>query len=385
MLSQPLAVVAALVALVALSEWLARRTWMRHLGAALLVIVLTAVAANLGVIPTYGPDMPVYEAIFKYVAPLGIFWLLLLVDLRSLRQIGGPTLVLFLVGAAGTAIGALIAHWATDAEQVFGSYHSALAGMYTGTYIGGSVNFNAVALEYRVNENGGLYAGAAAVDNAITTVWMAACVALPRLLAPIWPPSERLASNAAAATAVDDEIETTSVFDMSLVIALGMAAVLMSDLVSSALSNMLGLNMPSVIVLTTVALVLAQLPQVRRLRGIRLLGLFAVYLFLAVIGSLCDVGALVAIGELAPVLVAFVCVLITVHALAVFGVARLLKIDLATAAVASQANIGGGTTALALARSLGRGDLELPGILAGSVGTALGNYAGFLVAALVAR
>jgi uncharacterized membrane protein len=110
-----------------------------------------------------------------------------------------------------------------------------------------------------------------------------------------------------------------------------------------------------------------------------------VYLFLAVIGSLCDVGALVAIGELAPVLVAFVCVLITVHALAVFGVARLLKIDLATAAVASQANIGGGTTALALARSLGRGDLELPGILAGSVGTALGNYAGFLVAALVAR
>ena len=35
MLTQTLPVLAVLIALVALSEWLARRTWMRHLGAAL--------------------------------------------------------------------------------------------------------------------------------------------------------------------------------------------------------------------------------------------------------------------------------------------------------------------------------------------------------------
>jgi uncharacterized membrane protein len=67
----------------------------------------------------------------------------------------------------------------------------------------------------------------------------------------------------------------------------------------------------------------------------------------------------------------------------VFGVARLFGVDLDTAAVASQANIGGGTTALALARSLGRTDLELPAILIGSLGTALGNYLGFMVVALL--
>ena len=39
-----------------------------------------------------------------------------------------------------------------------------------------------------------------------------------------------------------------------------------------------------------------------------------------------------------------------------------------------------GTSALALAKSLGRGDLVLPGILAGSLGTALGTFAGFAVA-----
>ncbi len=57
--------------------------------------------------------------------------------------------------------------------------------------------------------------------------------------------------------------------------------------------------------------------------------------------------------------------------------------DLETAAVAAQANIGGSISALALARSLGLGDLELPAILVGSIGLVLGSYLGFLVAALL--
>lgn len=107
------------------------------------------------------------------------------------------------------------------------------------------------------------------------------------------------------------------------------------------------------------------------------MGLLAVYLFLAVIGTLCDVRALGRMGELAPVIGSFVVVLVSIHGLVVFGVARLLRIDPQTAAVASQANIGGATSALALARSLGRSDLELPAILVGSAGMALGNYMAF--------
>ncbi len=88
-------------------------------------------------------------------------------------------------------------------------------------------------------------------------------------------------------------------------------------------------------------------------------------------------------GELAPVLGVFVVILVGIHGAFVFTAARLLRFDLATAAVASQANIGGGTSALALARSLGRTDLELPAILVGSAGLALGNYLGFFVVALL--
>lgn len=384
MFDSAIAIAAVLAFLIALSEWLATRTWLRHIGAALLVIVLTALVANLGVIPTYSDGTPLYGAIFTYIAPLGIFWLLLLVDLRSLRQVGLPTLGLFLIGALATALGAGLGHWLIGGEAALGEHHAALTGMFTGTYIGGSVNYNAVALEYGVMEDAGLYAGSAAVDNAMTTVWMIACVALPRLLAPFWPPRTRGADTGTARRPVQDDGEVTHVFDLALVIGLGIAGLGASEVLAQWLDTVTGIRVPSVLLLSTLALLLAQAPYVQRLRGARLLGLLAVYLFLAVIGSLCDVENLIRMGELAPILGIFVTVLVTVHGTLVFTAARLFRIDLATAAVASQANIGGGTSALALARSLGRSDLELPAILVGSAGLALGNYLGFTMVALLA-
>jgi uncharacterized membrane protein len=371
-----------LAALIAISEWLATRTWLRHFGAALLVILLTALVANLGIIPTYGPETPIYDAIFTYVAPLGIFWLLLLVDLRSLGQVGGPTLLLFLFGAFGTALGAALGHWVVGGADALGSQHAVLAGMFTGTYVGGSVNYNAVALEYGVMEDAALYAGAAAVDNAMTTIWMVVCVTLPRLLAGFWPKPAAQAERVSSGP-IQDEGEIARIFDLAAVIALGIAAVGLSEIIADLLQQRADIDVPSILVLSTLALCLAQLPVVQRLRGARLLGLLAVYLFLAVIGSLCDAQALMRMGELAPVLGVFVLVLVSVHGTVVFGAARLLKADLETAAVASQANIGGGTSALALARSLGRSDLELPAILVGSAGLALGNYLGFSMVSLL--
>ena len=47
--------------------------------------------------------------------------------------------------------------------------------------------------------------------------------------------------------------------------------------------------------------------------------------------------------------------------------------------IASQANIGGGASAIALAESFNRKELILPAILVGSLGNALGTYLGFLV------
>ena len=116
-------------------------------------------------------------------------------------------------------------------------------------------------------------------------------------------------------------------------------------------------------------------------RIVRYLGKTPVYLFLAVIGAFADVARLGELGSLGVTLLLFATIIVAVHGAVIFLAAWLLRLDLATAAVASQANIVGGTSALALARSLGREDLIVPGILMGSLGNAIGTFAGFFVAA----
>jgi uncharacterized membrane protein len=110
--------------------------------------------------------------------------------------------------------------------------------------------------------------------------------------------------------------------------------------------------------------------------------MFAVYLFLAVVGVFCDVRAMGGLGTLGVVLLAFAGLTVLVHGALIFGAARLWRMDLAAAAVASQANIGGSTSALALAKSLGREDLLLPGILLGALGNAIGTFMGFIAVGL---
>ena len=374
MFTEPVPVLAVLGALVAVSEWLAQRTWLRHLGSALLVIVLTAVVANAGLIPVYGGDDGLYDAVFGTVAPMAVFWLLLGVDLRKVLAAGAPILGLFLIGSVGVFFGVFLAMLAVSGEQVFGEYASALGGMFVGTYVGGSANFNAVAIEYGIPASAPqLYAGATVVDAAATTVWMIVGVLVPRLK----PGGPHVAPTSALAVPADPDAQTVSPFDLGAQLFLGGAALVAARSSSEWLSASLGFAVPSMLVLTIVALTLAQLPVIQRLRGARVLGMFTVLVFLAVIGALCDVEALLALRELGPPLIAFVALILLVHGALTYGVARVARIDPEIASVASQANIGGGTSALALARSLGREDLVLPAILIGALGTALGNFLGF--------
>jgi uncharacterized membrane protein len=379
----PLLILAGLCLLVAVSEWLVRTTVLRHAGTALLGILLTAIVANLGVIPAgSSPEapVPVYDGIFTYIAPLGIFWLLLSVNLRDVLRAGGPLVILFLIGSLGTVAGVVAGMAAVDGAQTIGPYHRALGGMFTGTYIGGSVNFNALALHYDVVKEGVLFAGSIAVDNVVTTIWMVATLTLPRLLAPVWKVGrhEQQGTQTVVITGIDEDTESVHPFDLSVMLALGLASVLVSGWLAGL--SIGGVSIPSILILTTLALILAQIPFVARLRGRRVLGMFAVFLFLTVIGAFCDVRKLGELGQLGATLMVFATVIVLVHGVVIFLAARLMRLDVDMAAIASQANIGGSTSALALARSLGRGDLVLPAVLIGALGNAIGSYLGFWVA-----
>jgi len=209
-------------------------------------------------------------------------------------------------------------------------------------------------------------------------------VALPRVLGRVWPRARNAGparSTAEPVSHVEEDTDTVNPTDLAVLLALGSFSVWISDAAAQWIERATGVGVPSILILTTLALVLAQLPPIQRLRGTRVCGWLAVMVFLAVIGALCDFAALRGIGELGGSLLVFAAVVVGVHGLIVFGSAALLRLDPAMAAVASQANIGGSTSALALARSLGRADLALPAILVGSLGNAGGTYLGFLIAA----
>ncbi|WP_116105855.1 DUF819 domain-containing protein [Lewinella sp. IMCC34191] len=378
MLSSPLLLLAILCGSVVLSEWLVRRTILRHLGTALVVIIVVAVWANLGLIPSASQGSDVYDGIFRYLAPLSIFYLLLDVNLASIRRAGAPMLGLFLLGSAATAVGVLAGMYVIDGPTHFGEFYPAISGMFTGTYTGGSVNYNAIAIHYDMMREGVLYAGMTAVDNIITAVWMVVTLAVPMLLRR----RGKLDHVPVEATHdVERETESISVLSLGILLGIGFLSLAASDALTVFLAER-GLNVPSNLVLTTIALLLAQLPALHRLAGGQVLGLFFVYLFLAVIGAFCELAALGQIGDLAWRLLILVVVIVVVHGAIVFGAARLLKLDVDVAAVASQANIGGSSSALALAKSLDRMDLYLPGILVGALGNGLGTYLGFLIAGM---
>lgn len=382
MSADPLFVLTALALCVVASERAARLPYLHHLGSALLVIVLTATLANVGVIPTYSDENAVYAGIFEYLGPVAIFLLLLRVNVRGLAQAGLPMVSLFLLGSVGTMLGVVLAMWLVGGSRAFGELYYALGGMYAGTYIGGGINFNAIALEYGVVKNGPLYAAATAVDNAMTTLWMAVTVVLPRILRRGSPVA---AEAKAPAVEVDthEERESVSPAELALLLGSAAAAVWISGLASGWIKAQTGIGVPSILILTTFALVLAQLPAVEELRGTRVTGWLAVLFFLAVIGTLCDFASLVQIGALGRDLILLVVVAVGVHGLLLFGVASLLRVDPSMTAIASQANIGGATSALALARSLERPDLALPAVLIGSLGNAIGTYLGFLIAVIL--
>lgn len=137
---------------------------------------------------------------------------------------------------------------------------------------------------------------------------------------------------------------------------------------------------PGILWLTTIVLVMAQIPAVQRLVGGAMWGNYLILLFLACNGARSVVANIIEVG---PAVFYFALATVAVHGVTIFGIGRLLKIDLPTLAIASQANVGGAASAMAMATARGYGERLLPGVAVGLLGYAVGNYVGLLVAGLV--
>ena len=373
-ISNPIYVLAVLCLMVILAVYAGKSKFGKKFGAALLVILFTAILANLKWIPSASNSIPLYDGIFTFVAPISIFYLLLGVNLTSIKKAGLPMIGLFLVGSLATTLGILISWYILTPQDILGTDGNIIAGMFTGTYTGGSVNFNAVALEYGFQEKGILYAGTIAVDNVVTTLWIIATLSFPVFLRPFWKDRTRLISNVKTQNEAHPEDEHMDLFSLMWLLFLGVSAFYLSDVISNFIPQI-----PSILTLSTFGILLAQTKLVANLKGSHSLGLYLVFIFLAVIGAYCEISSVIELKDVGITLLMFAGLAVFFHGVIVIIIGGLIYRDWEMIAIVSRANVGGGTTAIALAESFNRKDLILPAILVGTLGTALGTYLGFLV------
>lgn len=368
---QHFALWAVLIAIAAFGFWCERTPWGRKYSGVMLLITLAIVLANLRIIPT---SAAVYDAVWEYLVPVAIPLLLFQADLKRIFSESGPTLVAFVIGSAAVVAGTVTGALLLD----LGPNEAELAGIFTGTYIGGSLNFAAVAEATGMQESSEL-AAAVAADNVITNLHFLLIILIPGIG---WMARRYPTHHMDNAEVVDIDAGRPPHTIANLEVAGLLAALALAFAIAAAgnrLATLAGYPQFAILVITAIAVAIATVfpARLRRLSGYREAGNVMMFVFLASIGASADVWELV---EIAPVLFLYATIVIAVHLVILFGLGLLFRLDLAELAMASAVGIGGPASAPALASAKGWRELVIPGVLAGSFGYAIGSFVGVTVA-----
>jgi uncharacterized membrane protein len=161
----------------------------------------------------------------------------------------------------------------------------------------------------------------------------------------------------------------------AMTLTLAMATAISFVAVGDAIVNAVGTpSLRYAIITALVVFVATVFPRwMAKLHGGFELGVGLAFVFFAAIAAGADIIAMV---NIAPILVVLVVILLSVHLLVLLGVGQLFGLTLPELMIASNAAVLGATTAPALAAARGWHDLVTPGVLVGVLGYALGTFVG---------
>ena len=381
MIQEPLAVVAVLLGAIFFSlRMVDRYGWAARMSPIIWIIFTSALFSNFGLIPT---DAPIYGALIDFAVPFAVCVILFTVNLSDVRQAGGPMLAAFALASVGTVLGVAAASLTLEPflARIVADDSWKLAGPYTGTFIGGSLNFFALWQGLEI-DNPDLLAAANAVDNLTLFPLYACWMVIPTLLAGRYLVSKRWEVHF---DDDDDAPEATKKprlvpAQVATLCFLAVGVMAASDWLKANVTDLVLPELPSILIVTTLALILGQLPPVRELEGAWEIGDLAFYLFFAAVGALIDFYLAVI---LSPILFLYVVVIMAVHMVVLFGGGRLLRMDVGVLTIASVATKAGPALVAPVAETKGWRHLILPGIIVAMLGYAIGNYVGYAVAQAV--
>ena len=271
--------------------------------------------------------------------------------------------------------------------------------MMTGSYIGGGVNFAALATQFKVT---GQTIGAVTVaDNLLMALYFFALIMFAGLnffrKHFAHPHIDEIEQNG-----LDDSKTQAAAYwsrkdislkDIAFNIAYAVTIVFLSNLISHAIASAIPtdnavLKMCNIffgsqyVWITTLSMIVATYGEkkVEKMNGAQEIGTYFIYMFLFVIGV---PASIVEIITNTPALLLFTAIMVLVNMIFCFVGGKLLKFNLEDCILASNANIGGPTTAAGMAISQGWSKLVGPVMLIGTFGYVIGTYLGVIIGGIL--
>ncbi len=387
LISSPAGIIATLAAITSFFFFLEKRTeWslFNYLPPLIFIYVIPVFLSNLGVIPT---KSGVYDFMGDNMLPVFLTIMLLEVDVLATVRIMGKGVFVMLLGTLGVVVGAPIGFWLVkhgvgpEAWQGFGTL--------AGSWIGGTGNMLAVAQMIELDERSVNYGYAVIADNAVYLIWLPIMLGSKNLAKRFHRftrvSSDRLEKMEAAAK---EMVKKKGAFEMRHVLYLaffGFAVTAVATWVSGLIPELpLGSPNPwltggtyKILIVTILGLALS-FTRASRIPGSHAIAMALIYLFVARMGAKADLSN-VSMAVFWFLLGAYIWIFI--HGAFLLAAARLFRVDVHTAAIASAANIGGAASAPIVA-AFHKPTLVPVSILMAMLGYAIGNPAGFLAALL---
>lgn len=369
--------------------------WASKVSGAVIALILALVLVNVGVLPTHAPLFD--DIVWGYAVPMAIPLLLLQANMTKIWRETGRMLFVFLIGSAGTICGALLG------TAIFGSMIDGLpkvAAMMTGSYIGGGVNFVALADAFKTD--GTLVSSTIVADNLTMAVYflvLLGCVSNAFFRRYFTHPHIDAVEQSGQA----DEGKTLaaaywsrkdiSLRDIAVNVMYAAVVVTLSKWVGSSLSALIPadnwlLHMANTffgseyVWITFISMIVATFfdKKVASISGAQEIGTYFIYLFFFVIGVPASISEIL---RNAPLLFAFCFLMVVVNMLFCFVGGKLFRFNLEDIVLASNTNIGGPTTAAGMAISQGWTKLVGPSMLVGTFGYVIGTYLGIIVGSIL--
>lgn len=386
---------AILVSIVAVSIYLEQTyKWASKVTGAIIGLLLAMFLANIKVIPT---EAATYDIVWGYVVPLGIPLLLYNANIKKIWRESGKMLIMFLLSSIGTLLGVfvsfiLLKNYIPDLYK--------MAAMMTGSYIGGGVNFAAMADAFQTDSE--WVSALVVADNLLMALYFFVLLAIPSIgffrRKFIHPYIDEVEGRIDTKEGENLAKQYWGRKEISLRdIAFGVALSFVIVWISTEISNFLGSVIPTgnfildllngflgnkYLLITTFTVLLATFAPnfMSNIHGAQEIGTFLIYIFLVVIGVPASIELIV---TRAPLLLLFTGIIVAINMIVSLILGKIFKFSIEEILVASNANIGGPTTAAAMAIAKGWNKLIGPSILAGILGYVIGNYLGIFMGNLL--